>query len=118
MGRRPDGRRGWDLPESDLKPIDVDGLRLYSARDDSGYFIYFFELDGTWFDAIGRTWNDMSTLPATEVARTATSLVAYRAERWDDIAAVVPTVPVLIALPALQSASDVSGRRFGCWVVG
>ena len=107
-----------NLSESSLEPIYVDGFRLYAARDDSGYFIYFFERDGTWFDAIGRTWEDMASLPGTEVVRTAMSLVAYEAEGWDDVAAVVPSVPVLIALPDAQSVNALRGRRFGCWVLG
>ena len=107
-----------NLLESDLEPIDVEGLRLYAARGESGYFIYFFEMDGTWFDVIGRTWKDMETLPAAAVAKMAMSLVAYEAQGWDLVAAVVPTVPVLIALPGFQSENAVRGRRFGCWVLG
>ncbi len=87
-----------DLSGNRLRPVDVDGLRLYTTRSDSDHLIYFFEKDGTWFDVIGRSPKIEPGLTAADVAKMAKSLQPFATSAWGDEVAVVPTVTLRLRI--------------------
>jgi hypothetical protein len=106
-----------DLSGNGLRSIDVDGFRLYSSYtlgSDSDHLIYFFEINGTWFDFIGRTPTSGTGLTAAEVARVATSLQPYTRSVWGDEVAVVPTVAVFAASLSGEKANVSGTNDSGC----